>query len=216
MANEYCLLDDLTTYAPLGQGTTGNTLPTRDEALLKDMITNLSRAVDTLTDWDRGFYQETLTNVTIAPPYLRADEQGFLHLYLPKPTVQSVTALAYKLNWTDAWTPIDPKFAIFETLDPSQKPSATSSRITVDNSFMDWRPWRAMRFWAQATYVGGYASTPLPIKEATRELVFYFYKLREAIPIGTVNFPAMGMTVRPQDVPPHVRGMLAPWTREYL
>lgn len=214
---DYCVPADITAYGTLGQLSTGQTTPTRDDTLIAAMISNVSKAIDSYCGWARGFYSESLVNqIFTTPDHVRIDNRGNINIYSQKPVVQSVSSLAYKVNFTDNWTPIPSQYIMIYPIDPVEYPSQNSMTIGVTVQFLDWTPYRNQSVWIQASYVGGYAFTPPVINEACRELVWYFYKLREGIPMGTVNFPAMGMTVRPMDIPRHIAWQLDPWRRVWI
>ncbi len=211
---DYATLNDVQMYTVLGQKSDGTYTTTRDDPLAEQMITSMSRIIDTYCDWRRGFYNEIFTNALVTGTYVRVDNNGFIHLLMDKPTIQSVTAVAYKLNFTDTFTTIDPKYAIFQALDATQQPTEESDQIIISNEAVDLTPWRNTRLYFQVSYSGGYTTIPVAINEGCRELVSYAYNLRQAQPTGSVGFFFQGgQTIRPLDIPPFIKQILDPWRR---
>lgn len=234
MANEYATRADLKNYLSVNQDAGGNLASGRDDSLLDTLLTSVSRMVDRYCGW--SFYQETLTLVYSRLPSIVVDSNGWLILNTHKPNITSVTALGYKTSATTAtYTSVPLNNVVLSpvpSVDDATPNEFNSYQIRVTGDTVDWLQYRNgggwgygsgwyggrwnggnLPLWVQVSFVGGYATVPQPIFEATREWAAYTYKLREAIPMSVVSFPQMGVTVRPMGIPPHIEMMLNSWRR---
>lgn len=219
MSNLYATLADVRSYGAAGQNADGSFVdPYKDDQLLEDAIGPYSRAIDTHCGW--SFYEEILTdqvftNSRSTASRINVDENGQLWLKTRKPTLQSVNAIAFKVQWSQSWQTIDVANAMLDTLAPEQYPTENSFKLGLASESGAWFGYRAgAPLWIQATYTGGYTSIPEPIKRACAEWVYYDYKLRENMPTMAAGFVGMPMvSIRPLKIPPHIEKLLWDWRK---
>lgn len=213
MANEYCTLEDVKTYGPLGQDDSGAITETKDDDLVEQMIESYSRAIEVAPHgcgW--SFYQESVVEYLRSPTKVRIDREGYLWVSTRKPTIQSVVYLKYKFAPGDDWIVADLTKLSIITLPPEEPPTAESYKIAAD---LGLERYRNSPLFVEVSYSGGYTSVPLPIFEAVRQLVWNEYKIRQYRPSGIVGMDETGTVVRADDWPTDIVKLFEGWKRKW-
>lgn len=216
--SDYTTLALVKAYAALNQDSAGTITSGRDDSLISTMITGYSRAIEDYCGW--VFYSVTKTDkVFIASGSMgsrvQVDNDGILWLRTKSPTISSVTSASYKFTVNGTYNAIDSQYFIYETLDADDRPTERSYQIGIASGQVDWGTYRNAPIWIKATYTGGYSTVPSAIQEACMEWVMYAYKMRESVPLGTVQIPAMGTIIRPLSIPLHIERILTGWRRTW-
>lgn len=222
MALAFTTLSLIKQYLPVNQQPDGALTSGRDDAILNDAIAAYSQAVNDYLTFD--IQTQTLTNKVYtrspsAASRIIMTPSGEMAIRTNYPTIQSVSALAYKSQWTANWTTVDAtKYVVVEALSPDERPTEQSFQIRVVAEGGPWSSWRYpfVKLWVQATFVAGYATVPAPIARACAEWIGYDYRLRAFIPTMAVGFIGFNTTqIRPARIPPHIAQLLDPWKRTY-
>ncbi len=218
----FCTLTQVKQYLPLNQDSDGSIDPnlTRDDPLLQEAIPAFSQAINDHLGWK--LQTETVTaqvfeKQATTSSRVTIDADGYLIIKTNYPTIQSVSAIAYKTQWTQNWIPVSTSAAMFDTLADTDRPSLTSFAIRVDNT-LGWLNYRSIskKLWVQVSYVGGYATIPAPIVRACVEWIGHDYRLRDFIPTMSAGFIGMPNTsIQPKEIPPHIAKLIDPYMRTY-
>lgn len=215
----FCTLEDIKQYGSLNQKADGTIDAGRDDQLLMGAIPAYSQAVNDRLEW--AIQSETFTdkvyrsNLSTASPVV-VDTTGALIIKTLKPTIQAVTAFAYKFRWTDTWHPIPLQYVIYEALDSDTRPTQTSYQIQIDPAFMSFTGYRNAAKFVQVSFTGGYTDTPPVLARACAEWIWVDYKLREYVPTMSAGFIGMPMTsIRPSRIPPHIAQLVDAWARKW-
>ena len=222
MTVSFCTLDDVKRYVAVDQNSkTGDIMGSlvKDDQLLTDSIPGFSQAVDDELQWriePLTVVDEVYERVNSVASRVIITQDGKLVVKTAKPTIQGVSAVAYKTTWTNQWITVDPTYAIFEALTPDQWPTETSYRIRIAPGSVNWLGWRwpFQPLWIKLSYTSGYATTPPVINRATAEWIGYDYRLRVYMPTMAAGFVGMPLTtLKPAGIPPHIDQMLNAWKR---
>lgn len=221
MAREaYTDLDSVRRYGASGQLPSGTLITEwKDDQIITDALFPYSRAIDTECAW-AYFGTEEVTDKIItatlnAQSKVTVDQAGYLWLKTPYPTIQSVSALAFRQLPSQSWIPLDVTNVLIETLDDNDVPSGLSNQIGIMSAGnVAWGALRNTVFFLKVSYVGGYANVPDAIRRACAEWVYHDYRLREFVPTGTVGFIGMPQTViKPSQIPPHIFQLIKNYKR---
>jgi len=182
--------------------------PTLDEtAVMNQIVTAVSRRID--KDCVQQFSLTTYTNVILTP---RIDVEGTLILYLPSPTITTLTSVTLRTGNIPLTQPINylGTGAQYDIINQSY-----GSKVLIYGFTMT--PYRNSILRAYVSWAGGWANlneVPSDFEMAARIYAWYAYKQREA-PFDRTAIPEMGIITLPGSTPAAVTQVLNRYTWYY-
>lgn len=198
MAFDYCTPAEAFGYG----GSAGNSSdPINEQAMMADVVTACSRAIDTACH--QTFYRETYTDQRYRA---RIDRSGILTIAVGVPTIASITAASYRVEGGLSWLSPD-----LSEADTEEHPYGTIVRFLTSGLLGV----RGGRVDVKLSFTGGYASAsvmPADLRWACKAAAWYEYQRRSA-PLDKTAMPSMGIVIIPGDWPKHITSKLAAYTR---
>lgn len=180
---------------------------TTDTAVMEKIITAVSRKADKVCV--QKFSLTSYTNVIYTP---RIDVNGTLILYLPAPTVTSLTSITLRAGNVPLTQPIN---YIATGVQYDIVENAFGSKVLVYGYALT--AYRNVTMRAYVTWSGGWAiraEIPYDFQFAIQRWCWFAYKQREA-PFDRTAVPEMGIITIPGSIPPDVMDVLNRYTWYY-
>lgn len=171
---------------------------TTDDTLLTSLITEASRIVDRhcagAVNSDNYFARETVTNQTVKG-LVSAD--GKLYCFPLKPTVESVSALFYRLSPRETWLDLAAEYAEITAYSVSIW-GVPSGRGDVQ---------------VQISYVGGFAVIPADVQNAVTLLSVRLYREIKSGVTDSIGVAELGTLQYTKALPARAVELLKPYKR---
>lgn len=161
-------------------------------AVMADVITAVSRRIDKMCTMNFSY-----TTYTNAPLPVRVDNDGLLIIYVPSPTIATITSASLRIANLFSQLPLDVTNAEIEPHDFGTK------IMLFGQNF--WR-FREDKLRLKATCAGGWSTlndVPEDFKLATTMYAWFVFKKREA-PMQTTAVPELGIITLPATVQPEI------------
>ena len=200
MAFDYTTAQDVFAY---GNSAGTATDPINEAALMADLITGMSRSIDT-------YCNQQFSLATYSSQVLSAliDSDGILTCYPPVPTISAITAA----DWRQGLSPTHTTLSI-SALDIEEHAFGC-----VVRSAGNYLRYRGGRISMRLSYTGGWANlaaVPSDFEWAMRCLCWWAYQKRSA-PTEQTAIPELGVLVIPGNWPPHIVGMFRNYVRHVV
>jgi hypothetical protein len=201
MPIDYTTASDVFAYGKVANPTSAET------AVMEDFITAVSRKADN-TCVQRLSYT-VYTNKILTP---RIDVSGTLILYLPSPTITSLTSVTMRTGNVPLTQPIN---FIQSGVQYDIVEQSFGSKVIIYGYPMT--PYRESILRAYVTWAGGWANlaaVPYDFQFAIQRWTWFAYKQREA-PFDRTAVPELGIITIPGSIPPDVTDVLNRYTWYY-
>lgn len=172
------------------------------QALMAVIVTETSRVID--EECSMNFGPQTQVNQVVRP---QIDPDNLLTAWLPVPTINTVSALSWKLGTTTQWTAISD----LTQVETENRNDGSVLRLITPT----FQQYRGNRIQARVSYTSGWANltaVPADFEFLTRRLCWWEYKKIDA-PMDKTAMPALGVVIVPQGWPQELRRRLRPYTR---
>lgn len=179
-----------------------STDPINEDALMGELITGMSRAIDTYCN--QAFSTQTYTQDVLRA---QVDADGVLTCYPAVPTMALPSAADWRQAKSSTWTALQAA-----QLDVEQNTFGCVVRV-LDTTYLNYR---GARLQMRLSYVGGYAdmaALPSDFAWAVRSLCWWAYQKRSA-PQEKTAIPELGVLIIPGNWPPHIKGMFRDYVRQ--
>lgn len=181
----------------------GNVQSSTDDALLNDLITKVSAQIENHTNNALG--QQSYTNQLLTA-YIDAD--GILTALPHVPVIQSIASASWRFMTASPLT----NYTSLDVANTEIEPNAHGCKVRFYS--MNFARYRGQRIRLQMSYTGGFSGlntgaypVPADLELATRRLVWWCYKKREA-PMDKTAIPEMGIVTVPTGWPDDVMKQL--------
>ena len=197
---------DLTTVASVfayGNSAGTATDPVDEASVMADLVTAMSRAIEVYCSMT--FCAATRTHERVRG---LVDAEGVLSAWLAVPTVDVITAAAWRRSASAAWVDL----ADAGALDIEEHPFGSVVRV-LDRSYLGYR---GSRLELRLSYTGGWtslAAVPPDFEWAMRALCWWAYQKRSA-PSEKTAIPELGVLIIPQAWPLNVKAMFKNYVRQ--
>ncbi len=193
---DYTTASDVFAY---GNSAGTSTDPVNEPALMADLVTAMSRAVD-------QYCNMAFSGATYTDQVLRGtvDQSGDLLCYPNVPTISALTAASYRSGGSYQTINLD-----------NVEIDEQSFGCVVRAAGGGYSAYRGGRVQVRLSYMGGWAvlsDVPDDFQWAMRRLCWWAYQKRSA-PIDKTAFPDMGMVVIPSSWPADLKLMLRNYVR---
>ncbi|KPL82654.1 hypothetical protein SE15_11185 [Thermanaerothrix daxensis] len=168
-----------------------------DDVLLTELITQASRAIDRYCGGgDNYFVRETLSDVLLQG---LISSDGVLWCWPPKPVIENVSYLAYRISAREDWRELNPAHA--EVFKNSVLYHGVDGKGKV---------------WVKIAFTGGFSPLPDDLVNAATLLSVRFYKEIKSGLTDSIGVAELGMLQYTKALPERVQLMLKPYKRVVL
>jgi hypothetical protein len=198
VAFDYCTAAQVFAY---GNSAGNATDPVNEPALMAQICTAVSRAIDSLCD--QAFSLETYADQRLTGTI---DRDGVLSAHPPVPVMATPTAASYRVGADLTWQTLT-----LTDVDIDARPHGAVVRFLGNNLLAS----RFQRVSVRMSYQGGYADAsalPADLAWAARAAAWFEYKRRTA-PMDQAAIPEMGIVTVPGNWPPFVLRKLDPFRK---
>lgn len=173
--------------------------PVDESAIMADLVSGMSRAIDTYCN--QAFSLDTYAQQSVRGV---VDQYGVLTAYAGVPSISAITAADY--GGGNVYTPLNVSELAIE---------AHGFGTVVRTFGSGYGSLRNARVGVRLSYSGGWANlseVPPDFEWAMRSLCWWAYQKRSA-PSDRMAIPDLGVLIIPGSWPPHIKKLFAPYVR---